>query len=39
MALPTHPKDDHVINWVDYECIIFFLLKHTRNVSCKNVII
>lgn len=37
MALPTHPKDDHVINWVDYECI--FKLKHSRNVSYKNVII
>lgn len=27
MALPTHSKDDHGINWVDYECIHFFLIK------------
>lgn len=27
MALPTHSKDDHAINWVDCECIKFFLIK------------
>lgn len=26
MALPTHSKDDHVINWVGYECIHFFFI-------------